>query len=60
MIPTTGPKRTLPNDEITDLFKEKTFNLVSAIPKDIKIKNIVAYISRNDVFSIKTGNSKSK
>ena len=27
MIPTTGPKRTLPNDEITDLFKEKTASL---------------------------------
>ena len=43
-----------------DLFNEKTFNLVNAIPNDIKIKKIVAYISRKVVFSIKIGNSRSK
>ena len=56
----TGPIITLPIEETIDLFNEKTFNLVNAIPKEIKIKNIVAYISRKVVFSIKIGNSKSK
>ena len=36
-------------------FKRKNFKSVSAIPKDIKIKNIVAYINKKVVFSIKTG-----
>ena len=35
---------TLPIDENIALLSEKTFNLVNAIPKDIKIRNIVAYI----------------
>ena len=38
---------------------EKTFNLVRAIPKDIKIKNMVAYISKKVVFSTKAGKCKS-
>ena len=37
--------------------KEKTLKRVKAIPKDINIKKIVAYISRKVVFSTKTGSS---
>ena len=51
-----GPKKSLPIEYIKDLVKEKTFNLVKAIPNDIKIKKIVAYIRRNVVFSTNTGN----
>ena len=50
-----GPKKSLPIEYIIDLVKEKTFNLVKAIPNDIKIKNIVAYIKRKVVFSTNTG-----
>ena len=32
---------TLPIEEKIALFSEKTFNLVNAIPKDIRIRNIV-------------------
>ena len=55
--PIIGPKISLPNDEIKALKNVKIFNLVKAIPKDIKIKKIVAYINKNEVFSIKIGNS---
>ena len=48
---------TLAKDDINDFLKEKTFNLVSAMPNDINIKKIVAYISKNDVFSTNIGNS---
>ena len=50
-----GPIINLPNEEMMDLVKENTFNLVSAIPNDIKIKKIVAYISRKVVFSTNPG-----
>ena len=33
---------TLPTDEINAYLNEKTLNLVKAIPKDIRIKNIAA------------------
>ena len=46
---------TLPIDEINAFLKEKTLKRVRAIPKDIKIKKIVAYINRKVVFSINTG-----
>ena len=45
--------------EKTSLLKEKIFSLVSAIPKDIKIRNIVAYINKKVVFSTNPGSSKS-
>ena len=48
---------TLPIDEIIAFLKEKTLKRVKAIPKDIKIKKIVAYISRKVVFSMNTGSS---
>ena len=48
------------DEEIKAFLKEKTLNRVSAIPRDIKIKNIVAYINKKVVFSIKTGVSISK
>ena len=48
-----GPIITLENEEITAFLKSKIFNLVSAIPKDIKTKKIVAYES-NIVKLIKT------
>ena len=54
---TMGPKITLPIDEITAFLKEKTLKRVKAIPKDINIKKIVAYINRKVVFSTKTGSS---
>ena len=47
-------------EEKISLLSEKTFSLVRAIPKDIKIKNIVAYINRKVVFSTNPGSSKSK
>ena len=40
--PIIGPIITLATDEIKADLNEKTLNLVRAIPKDIKIKNIVA------------------
>ena len=40
-----GPMITLEIDEITAFLKSNIFNLVSATPNDIKIKNIVAYES---------------
>ena len=54
--PIIGPKKSLPIEYIKDLVKEKTFNLVKAIPNYIKIKKIAAYIKRNVVFSTNTGN----
>ena len=39
--PIIGPMITLPIDEIKEFFKEKTFNWVKEIPKDIKIKTII-------------------
>ncbi len=51
-----GPKISLPIEETKALKNEKIFNLDKAIPKDIKIKKIVAYINKKEVFSIKTGN----
>ena len=49
----------LKSDENTALLSELTFNLVSAIPSDIRIRNIVAYISKKVVFSTNPGSSKS-
>ena len=46
-----GPTMTRAIDENMALFNEKTLSLVNAIPNDIKIRNIVAYIKRNVVFS---------
>ena len=40
--PIIGPIITLPIEEMKAFLKEKTFNLVRAIPNDIKIKKIVA------------------
>ena len=54
-IPTIGPKITLPIEEINAFLKEKTLKRVNAIPRDIRIKKIVAYIKRKVVFSINTG-----
>ena len=48
---------TLPIDETKAFLKEKTLKRVKAIPKDINIKKIVAYISRKVVFSTKRGSS---
>ena len=50
---------TRPIEENIALLIEKTFSLVKAIPKDIKIRNIVAYINRKVVFSTNPGSSKS-
>ena len=50
-------KITLANEEIKDLLNEKTFRRVNAIPKDIKIRKIVAYINKNVVFPTNTGSS---
>ena len=50
---------TLPIEENIALLIEKIFSLVKAIPKDIKIKNIVAYINRKVVFSTNPGSSRS-
>ena len=55
--PTAGPRITRANEEIKDLLSEKTFRRVNAIPKDIKIKKIVADINKNVVFSTNTGSS---
>ena len=57
--PIAGPRITRANEETKDLLKEKTFRRVNAIPKDIKIKKIVAYINKNVVFSTNTGSSMS-
>ena len=57
--PIKGPTITRPIEENIALLSEKTFNLVNAIPKDIKIRNIVAYISKKVVFSTNPGSSKS-
>ena len=54
-----GPIMTRAIDENMALFNEKTLSLVNAIPNDIKIRNIVAYIKRNVVFSTNPGNFKS-
>ena len=40
--PMIGPINILVNELIKESFKEKTFNLVKAIPKDIKTRKIVA------------------
>ena len=53
--PIIGPKITLPIEQNKAFLNEKTLNLVKAIPKDIKIKKIVAYINKKVVFSINTG-----
>ena len=50
---------TRPIEEKIALLIEKTFSLVKAIPKDIKIRNIVAYINKKVVFSTNPGSSKS-
>ena len=55
--PIKGPIKTLAKDDIKDFLKEKTFNFVNATPRDINIKNIVAYINKKDVFSTKIGSS---
>ena len=56
-MPIIGPIIILVKEEAIALLSEKTFNLVRAIPKDIKIKNIVAYISHSVVFIINFGRS---
>ena len=53
--PIIGPITTLDIDEIKAVLNEKTFSLVKAIPKDIKIRNIVAYVSNIVVLTIKFG-----
>ena len=57
--PTTGPRITRAKEEIKDLLNEKTLRRVNAIPKDIKIKKIVAYINKNLLFSTNTVSSMS-
>ena len=57
--PIIGPIITRPIEEKIALLTEKTFNLVRAIPNDIKIKKIVAYINKKVVFSTNAGNRKS-
>ena len=42
-------------EDIKALLKEKTFNLVKAIPNDINIKKIVAYVSNIVVLTTKFG-----
>ncbi len=54
-IPTNGPRNTLAIDDINALLKEKTLSLVNAIPSDINIKKIVAYVNNIVVFTIKFG-----
>ena len=53
--PTAGPRITRANEEIIDLLSEKTFRRVNAIPKDIKIRNIVANINHSVVLITTTG-----
>ena len=48
--PIIGPTITLPIEHINAFLKENTLNLVRAIPNDIKIKKIVAYIKSIVVF----------
>ena len=50
-----GLKKLKKLHETKALLKEKTLSLVNAIPKDIKIKKIVAYVSNEVVFSTKFG-----
>ena len=49
--PIKGPMITLTAPKIDAWVHDTTFNLDKAIPKDIKTKNIVAYVSKNVVFS---------
>ena len=51
----SGPINILVHEEIIALFIENTFNLVKAIPKDIKIKKIVANISHSVVLITNVG-----
>ena len=51
----SGPITFLVHEEIIALFIENTFNLVKAIPKDIKIKKIVANISHSVVLITNVG-----
>ena len=53
--PINGPIKTLHIEEIKADLKEKTFNLVRAIPKDINIKNIAVYAVIIVVFTKKIG-----
>ena len=53
--PINGPITTLPIEEISAFLKEKTLSLVNAIPKDISIKNIVAYVNNIVVLTTKFG-----
>ena len=55
-----GPMITLEIDEITAFLKSNIFNLVSATPNDIKIKNIVAYESSIVKLIKNVGGSNSK
>ena len=49
--PIIGPKIPLTDPNIAACVHETTFNLVNAIPKAIKTKKIVVYVSRKVVFS---------
>ena len=49
--PIIGPKITLTDPNIVACVHETTFSLVKAIPKAIKTKKIVVYVSRKVVFS---------
>ena len=58
--PIIGPIITLAIDETRALLKENTLSLVNAIPKDIRIKKMVAYVISIVVFTRKLGGSISK
>ena len=58
--PIIGPITTLAKDETRALLKENTLSLVNAIPKDISIKKIVAYVISIVVFTRKLGGLISK
>ena len=55
--PINGPIKTLATEEIKALLNENTLSLVNAIPRDIKIKNIVAYVNNIVVLTMKFGTS---
>ena len=55
MKPIKGPIIIRTKDDTKAFLNENTFNLVSAIPKDINIKNIVAYINHSVVLITTVG-----
>ena len=58
--PMIGPIITLPTDDISEFFNEKTFICVKEIPKDIKIKTIIVYPNSITVFKTNLGILRSK